>query len=49
MKHAGVIAWAVCALACDAEGIKAPYTPPPPACPEADEYLAPLYRLEAEG
>ncbi len=34
---------------CGAEDRVAPYTPPPPDCPEADDYLAPLYQLEAEG
>ncbi len=34
---------------CGAEDRLAPYTPPPPNCPEADDYLAPLYQLEAEG
>ncbi len=28
---------------CGAEDRVAPYTPPPPDCPEADDYLAPLY------
>lgn len=35
--------------ACGADDDVAPYTPPPPNCPEADEYLADLYRLEDEG
>lgn len=34
---------------CGADDRLAPYTAPPPACPEADDYLQPLYQLEAEG
>lgn len=37
------------ALACGADDRVAPYSAPPPDCPEADDYLAPLYRLEDEG
>lgn len=38
-----------CTLACGAEDRVAPYTAPPPACPEADDYLQPLYALESQG
>ena len=36
-------------LGCGADDRLAPYTPPPPDCPEADDYLQPLYALQAEG
>jgi len=36
-------------LGCGAEDRVAPYSPPPPDCPEADDYLQPLYALEAQG
>lgn len=45
-----LIAWQVaCTMACGAEDRVAPYTPPPPACPKADDYLQPLYALESQG
>lgn len=35
--------------ACGANDVDAPYTPPPPDCPEVDDYLAPLFALEDQG
>lgn len=36
-------------VSCGADDRLAPYSAPPPDCAEADDYLAPLYALEAQG
>ena len=49
VRRAALVPIVVLAFSCGADERVAPFTPPPPDCPEADDYLAPLYRLEDEG
>jgi len=49
VNRRGLVVALVLASACGGDGEVAPYTPPPPECPEVDDYLRPLYALVDAG